>query len=107
MVRRPLLRLLCVLGVMAVLSLPARPVGMAENVREVGRLDAAWSDSALRRDADPLASFHAEDAVVHPADDVLIKGRGAARKYRGGGFWEQDRATTWKSVQDLWNSDAA
>jgi len=86
MVRRPLLRLLCVLATIASLSLPARADGIAENAREVARLDAAWSDSALKRDPDLLASCYAEDAVVYPSDDVLIKGRDAARRYWGGGF---------------------
>jgi ketosteroid isomerase-like protein len=67
----------------------------------IARLDAAWSDSAVKRDAGLLASFYAEDAVVYPSNDPLVKGRAAARKYWGD-FFASD-----PSVQVSWKTERA
>ena len=50
------------------------------------RLDDAWSRAAATRDADRVASFHAEDAIAYPPNEPIAIGRAAAKKVWASNF---------------------
>jgi ketosteroid isomerase-like protein len=56
---------------------PALAADMDANAKTLVKLDDDWSKAAATRDADRVASFHAEDAILN--EPVAI-GRPAAKK---------------------------
>jgi ketosteroid isomerase-like protein len=72
--------------------------GIGASGRELAKLDEAWSDSSLKRDAPLLASFYAEDATVYPPSDVVFVGRDPAQKYWAAAFADPTYTLSWKTV---------
>jgi ketosteroid isomerase-like protein len=87
-------------GLTGVLFTPvaARAAGIDENAKALAKVDDDWSLSAAKRDADYLASFYAEDAVVYPPNDVLMVGRPAAKKYWAAALADPTYHISWKTV---------
>jgi ketosteroid isomerase-like protein len=76
----------------------APAAGIGENGRELAKLDEAWSDSSVKRDADLLASFYAVDATVYPPNDVMFSGRPEAKKYWAAALADPTYMLSWKTV---------
>jgi ketosteroid isomerase-like protein len=76
----------------------ALAAGIGEGGADLAKLDAAWSDSSLKRDADLLASFYAEDAAVYPPNDVMFVGRPEAKKYWAAALADSTYTLSWKTV---------
>ena len=76
----------------------ALAAGIGESGRELAKLDEAWSDSSLKRDADLLASFYAEDATVYPPNDAVFVGRREAKKYWAAALADPTYTLSWKTV---------
>jgi ketosteroid isomerase-like protein len=54
--------------------------GIDPNAKALADLDKQWSDAAVARDVDKVASFYADDAVVYPPNEPMVTGRVAARE---------------------------
>jgi len=89
----------------SIIGTRALAAGIGESGRELGKLDEAWSDSSVKRDAVLLASFYAEDATVYPPNDVVFVGRAAARKYWAAAFADPTYKLSWKTVSAESSSD--
>jgi ketosteroid isomerase-like protein len=72
--------------------------GISKSGVELARIDEAWSDSSVKRDADLLASFYAEDATLYPPSDVVFSGRPAAKKYWAAAFADTTYTLSWKTT---------
>lgn len=89
-----------VVGLIGVLPLstPGSAAGIEGGAKVLAKADDAWSNSAVKKDADLLASFYADDATVYPPNDVIIVGRPAARKYWAAAFVDPTYSVSWKTV---------
>ena len=76
----------------------ALAAGIEESGKDLAKLDEAWSDSSLKRDADLLASFYAEDAAVYPPNDALFVGRPAAKKCWAAAIVDPTYTLSWKTT---------
>lgn len=71
---------------------------MDAGAKELAKIDGDWSDSAVRRDLDVMASYYAQDAVVYPQEDLVISGFAAVKKYWASGFNDPTFTISWKTV---------
>jgi uncharacterized protein (TIGR02246 family) len=72
--------------------------GIDPNAKALAALDDDWSKAAAAKDADKVASFYADDALVYPPNEPALTGRAAARE-----SWAKMLATpgfqmSWKTV---------
>ena len=51
-----------------------------KNTRELIAVDDDWSNAAVAKDVDRVASFYATDAVAFPPDEPIAVGSAATRK---------------------------
>lgn len=89
-----------ILGLAGVLTLatPVIAAGIDDNAKALAKVDDEWSDSAVKRDPELLASFYAEDAIIYPPNDLMILGRPAAKKFWASGFVDPTYSVSWKTV---------
>ena len=88
------------IGAIAALSsfLPAMARGdMDDAAKVLVKLDEAWSAEAGKRDAGAVSSFYAEDAIVYPPNEPVMKGRAAAKKVWTAYFAEPSFNISWKT----------
>lgn len=84
---------------LAVSTVVARAGDMDETAKALVRLDEEWSKTAATRDADKVAAFYSEDAVVYPPDAPVVEGRAAAKKVWAGYFADPNFVKiSWKST---------
>lgn len=83
----------------------ALAAGIADNARVLAGLDSEWSAAAVKRDAELIASFYAEDAVVYPPNGVIITGRIAAGKFWASGLADPTYSISWKAVNAAVSKD--
>jgi ketosteroid isomerase-like protein len=69
-----------------------------ENAKALAQLDEDWSKAAATRDAERVASFYADEAVVYPPNEPAAVGRAAARKVWAGYFTDPSFAISWKTL---------
>jgi ketosteroid isomerase-like protein len=89
-----------ILGLAGILACatPASAAGIDDNAAVLARLDADWSNSAVKRNVEVLASYYSEDAVVYPPNDMVIVGRVAAKKFWASGLADPTYSISWKTV---------
>jgi len=94
----------------AIASLAVARTGFAviddKNAKELIAVDDDWSNAAVAKDVDRVASFYAPDAVVFPPDEPLAVGQVAARKVWASYFADPTYQISWKTtsagvVQDI------
>jgi ketosteroid isomerase-like protein len=71
---------------------------MSDEPRALAKLDDEWSAAAGKRDADAVASFYADDAVVYPPGEPVAIGRAAAQKVWAAYFAEPSFKISWKTL---------
>ena len=89
-----------VLGLSAVLfsgSL-ARAGDMDAQAKVLAQLDDEWSDAAVKKDLDKLASYYAEGAIAYPPNEPAAVGNAAAKKVWAAFFADPSAAISWKTV---------
>ena len=86
---------------LAVWSLPplasAAPM-LEDEAKLLTSLDDAWSREAATRDADKVASYYADDALVYPPNEPLATGRAAAKKVWAAYFADKSFSISWKTT---------
>ena len=86
----------------AIASLAVARTGFAviddKNAKELIAVDDDWSNAAVAKDVDRVASFYAPDAVVFPPDEPLAVGQVAARKVWASYFADPTYQISWKTT---------
>lgn len=67
----------------------------------LAQLDAAWSQAAVARNVDSVASFYAQDAIVYPPNDSVAVGFANAKKVWAGAFADTSYRVSWKTSQSV------
>lgn len=61
-------------------------------------VDEDWSNAAVAKDVDAVASFYAENASAYPPNQPIAVGRAAARKVWAGYFADPTYEISWKTT---------
>lgn len=69
-----------------------------KNARELIAVDDDWSNAAVAKDVDRVASFDAQDAVAFPPDEPIAVGWAAARKVWASYFADPSYQISWKTT---------
>ena len=69
-----------------------------QNAKALIALDNDWSNAALAKNVDRVASFYADDAVVYPPNEPIAVGRAAARKVWARYFADPTYQVSWKTT---------
>lgn len=72
--------------------------GDDKNAKELIALDADWSNAAVARDVDRVASFYATDGVAFPPDEPIAVGKAATRKVWADSFADPTYQISWKTT---------
>ena len=70
----------------------------AQNAKALIALDNDWSNAAVAKNVDRVASFYAADAVVYPPNEPIAVGRAAARKVWARYFADPTYQVSWKTT---------
>lgn len=69
-------------------------------------IDNRWSDAAVAKDAEKVASFYAEDAIAYPPNAPIAMGRAAIKKVWSDYFAIPSFRISWKARRaEISNSD--
>ena len=79
--------------------------GIDPNAKALAALDEDWSKAAVARNADKVASFYADDALVYPPKEPLVTGRAAAREVWAKMLADPSFHISWKTVSAGANGD--
>jgi hypothetical protein len=69
-----------------------------ENAKGLIAVDNAWSNAAVAKNVDAVASFYAEDGVAYPPNEPIAVGRAAARKVWASYFADPTYEISWKTT---------
>jgi ketosteroid isomerase-like protein len=69
-----------------------------KNTKELIAIDDDWSNAAVAKDVDRVASFYAKDAVAFPPDEPIAVGWAAARKVWANYFADPTYQISWKTA---------
>jgi len=94
---RLLLAAACAFAVLVSVPL-ALSAHIEANAKELAKLDEDWSKAAVARDAERVASYYAEDAIVYPPNEPAAVGRSTAKKVWATYFSDSSFAISWKPV---------
>ena len=88
------------LGLCAVLSSGtlARAGDMDAQAKILAKLDDDWSDAAVKKDIDKLASYYAVDAIAYPPNEPAAIGRAAAKKAWAEMLADPSLTISWKTL---------
>jgi ketosteroid isomerase-like protein len=70
--------------------------GEDKNTKALIAVDDDWSNAAVAKDVDRVASFYAQDAVAFPPDEPIAVGHAAARKVWANAFADPSYQISWK-----------
>jgi ketosteroid isomerase-like protein len=70
---------------------------MDANAKALAKLDDDWSNAAVARDVEKVASFYAEDAVAYPPNEPAAVGKAAAKKVWATYFSDPTFNISWKT----------
>jgi ketosteroid isomerase-like protein len=74
------------------------PAGAEDkNAKALIAVDNDWSNAAIARNVDAIASFYAEDAVAYPPNEPAAVGRAAAKKVWAAYFADPTFQISWKA----------
>jgi len=86
----------------AIMSLAVARVCFAatgnKNTEELIAVDDDWSNAAVARDVDRVASFYATDGVAFPPDEPIAVGKAAAGKIWANYFADPSYQISWKTT---------
>jgi ketosteroid isomerase-like protein len=86
----------------AIASLAVARISLAaaddKNAKGLIAVDNDWSNAAVAKDVDRVASFYATDGVVFPPDEPIAIGKGAARKVWADAFADASYQISWKTT---------
>ena len=93
------LSLLALAGAYALL-IAAVPVSahIEANAKALAQLDDDWSNAAVAKDVEKVASFYAEDAIAYPPNEPMAVGKAAAKKIWATYFADPTFKISWKTV---------
>ena len=74
----------------------ASAADMDAQAKMLAKLDGEWSDVAVKKDMDRLASYYAEDAIVYPPNAPAAMGREAAKKVWAAFLSDPSAGISWK-----------
>ena len=77
---------------------PTLAADMDKNAKVLAKLDEDWSNAAVKRDVDRVASFYSEDTIVYPPNEPVAIGRPAAKKVWASYFADPTFSISWKAV---------
>lgn len=91
--------LVAILAVMLAIAGCQRPkqVNVAQEEAAIRATDAQWLQAVKSRDADKIAAFWADDAVIFPSGANAIRGKAAIRDYVKGALASPDFDITWQA----------
>ena len=69
-----------------------------KNAKELIAVDDDWSNAAVAKDVDRVASFYAQDAIAFPPDEPIAVGSAAARKVWASYFADPTYQISWKTT---------
>jgi ketosteroid isomerase-like protein len=69
-----------------------------KNTKELIAVDADWSNAAVAKDLDRVASFYAQDGVAFPPDEPIAVGKVATRKVWANYFADPSYQISWKTT---------
>ncbi len=72
--------------------------GINADAKALAKLDDDWSKVAATRDAERVASFYAEDAIIYPPNEPMAVGRGAAKKVWAAYFADPSFKISWRTL---------
>jgi uncharacterized protein (TIGR02246 family) len=91
--------LVALCGCAVVLSSHVSAAGADDaKAKELTALDADWSKAAVAKNADKVASFYADDAVVYPPNEKAAVGRTAAQKLWAAALNTPGYQLSWKTT---------
>jgi ketosteroid isomerase-like protein len=76
----------------------ARAADMDPGAKALAKVDDEWSKSAATKDAERVASFYAEDAMVYPPNAAAVTGRAAAKTVWASLFADSTFRLAWTTV---------
>jgi ketosteroid isomerase-like protein len=68
------------------------------NAQALAKLDDDWSNAAVAKDVERVASFYAEDAIAYPPNEPAAVGKAAAKKIWAAYFADPTFAISWKTL---------
>lgn len=71
---------------------------MDAKAKALAKLDDTWSKAAATKDAERVASFYAEDAMVYPPNEPAAVGKAAAKKVWAAYFADPTFSISWKTT---------
>lgn len=86
------------IGMLAVSAHLAPAQAQNKNAMALMAADTAWSNAAVARNIDVLASFYAEDGIAYPPNEPAAVGRAAAKKVWAGYFANPTFQISWKAT---------
>ena len=69
-----------------------------ENAKALIAVDKDWSNAAVAKNVDGVASFYAEGGVAYPPNEPIAVGRAAAREVWGRYFADPTYEISWKTT---------
>ena len=69
-----------------------------KSTTELIAVDDAWSDAAVAKDVDRVASFYAADGIAFPPDEPVAVGSAAARRVWANYFADPSYQISWKTT---------
>ena len=69
-----------------------------KNVKALIAVDNEWSNAAVAKNVDGVASFYANDGVAYPPNEPIAVGRAAARKVWASYFADPTFEISWKTT---------
>jgi ketosteroid isomerase-like protein len=70
-----------------------------QQVKALIAVDDAWSNAAVAKNVDAVASFYAEDGIAYPPNEPVAVGRAAARKMWAAYFADRSFQISWKTTK--------
>ncbi|MFM2289296.1 MAG: hypothetical protein RL684_2439 [Pseudomonadota bacterium] len=67
-------------ALLAMSAAPVRAADAAAEARALAALNDKWAADTTSKDADRVAAYYAENALLYPPGGALVRGRAAARK---------------------------
>ena len=97
---KSLVSVLAAAGVFAIVfsGQPTLAADMDKNAKALAKLDDDWSNAAVKKDLDRVASFYAEDAIAYPPNAPAAIGQPAAKKVWAAYFADPSFSISWKTV---------
>src|ERR1700693_4684987 len=87
---------------MVIVSLTGARVSFAaadnKNAKALVAVDDDWSNAAVAKDVDRVASFYAADGVAFPPDEPIAVGSAATRKVWANAFADPTYQISWKTT---------